>query len=154
MTRHVKRPRSMHKTKIVTSLVSRTVAKAEGLKHYFTGTSCVRGHIVRRLVSNRGCTACRRENDRARYSFNRPKERQRSLDYQRRHITPTRPCPPTCEMCDRPPKTRALHLDHDHKTGKFRGWLCQSCNTTLGRFGDNETGLLNALDYLRRANVA
>ena len=28
-------------------------------------------------------------------------------------------------------------LDHNHKNGKVRGWLCESCNTGIGRFDDN-----------------
>jgi len=27
---------------------------------------------------------------------------------------------------------RRLSLDHDHKTGKFRGWLCANCNSAAG----------------------
>ena len=33
-----------------------------------------------------------------------------------------------CEICE---KEKKLCLDHDHKTGLFRGWLCFSCNTKL-----------------------
>ena len=39
--------------------------------------------------------------------------------------------------------------DHDHSTGLTRGVLCVKCNTALGVLGDNEEGLLRALDYLR-----
>ncbi len=39
-------------------------------------------------------------------------------------------------------------LDHEHDTGKFRGWLCHSCNTGLGLFRDSETNLKNAIKYL------
>ena len=28
-------------------------------------------------------------------------------------------------------------LDHDHKTGKARGWICDPCNVSLGNFQDN-----------------
>ncbi len=43
-----------------------------------------------------------------------------------------------------------MHLDHDHTTGKFRGWLCNCCNRAFGMLGDTISGLERALDYLRR----
>lgn len=39
-------------------------------------------------------------------------------------------------------------LDHCHETGKFRGWLCQTCNRGLGSFGDSAERLRKAIDYL------
>lgn len=62
-----------------------------------------------------------------------------------------RPCPAVCECCGRPPKKLALSLDHCHRTGKFRGWLCTACNPAIGALGDNVEGLLRAVRYLRRA---
>ena len=43
-------------------------------------------------------------------------------------------------------------LDHDWKTGLFRGWICHKCNRALGMFGDNLDTLKRAFDYLRRHN--
>lgn len=40
--------------------------------------------------------------------------------------------------------------DHDHKTGKFRGVLCNSCNSGLGYFQDNPELLQKAIQYLSR----
>ena len=40
-------------------------------------------------------------------------------------------------------------LDHDHKTGKFRGWLCNKCNSALGLLGDNINYIQRALKYLK-----
>ena len=56
-----------------------------------------------------------------------------------------------CEICGRVPgdDERALHIDHDHKTGRFRGLVCNNCNGGLGRFKDNPEFLLAAADYLR-----
>ena len=43
-----------------------------------------------------------------------------------------------------------LHMDHDHKTGDFRGWLCNSCNLTLGLLGDSEAKIRGLSGYLKR----
>lgn len=40
-------------------------------------------------------------------------------------------------------------VDHCHETLRLRGLLCSGCNTGLGALGDNETGLLRALAYVR-----
>jgi len=39
-----------------------------------------------------------------------------------------------CNICNKPISGRSLHLDHDHKTGLFRGWLCYRCNVNFGWF--------------------
>jgi hypothetical protein len=36
-----------------------------------------------------------------------------------------------CAICGGKPRTKNLHVDHDHKTGKVRGLLCSSCNSRL-----------------------
>lgn len=53
-----------------------------------------------------------------------------------------------CALCDRSGEVARLVLDHDHETGRVRGWLCMPCNTGLGRLGDNSAGLMRALLYL------
>lgn len=40
-----------------------------------------------------------------------------------------------CALCN---KKRYLVLDHDHDTGKARGYLCRGCNTKLSGFDDVE----------------
>lgn len=44
----------------------------------------------------------------------------------------------------------SFHVDHDHKTGKIRGILCQACNVTLGKMMDSPALLRQAADYLER----
>jgi hypothetical protein len=56
-----------------------------------------------------------------------------------------------CAICRR---RRPLHTDHCHATGKFRGLLCKTCNTGLGKLGDTRIALARAAAYLRKAKAA
>jgi len=51
-----------------------------------------------------------------------------------------------CCICEE--KTE-LVVDHDHKTGKVRGLLCQPCNRSLGFMKENVRSLENAIRYLK-----
>lgn len=133
---------------------ARHAAKQAGEKTYFTGEPCVRGHVSARQTTTRKCIECRREEDRAWYHNNKDEARRLSRERRRKKLpAPTRPEPLACEMCSGPPTARTLHLDHDHRTGIFRGWLCHYCNTNLGRFGDSIAGLMRAVEYLRRSGA-
>ncbi len=57
-----------------------------------------------------------------------------------------------CALCEQTPEAdgRRLCVDHDHKTNIIRGLLCLGCNKAIAKLGDNETGLLRALTYVRR----
>lgn len=56
-----------------------------------------------------------------------------------------------CAICKTPQEklSSRLHVDHDHKTGKIRGLLCQKCNHGLGQFNDNPKLLHMAIKYLK-----
>jgi hypothetical protein len=47
--------------------------------------------------------------------------------------------------------TSKVVLNHDHQTGKPSGWICDSCNTGLGRFKDDPEVLRSAIEYLEEA---
>ena len=58
-----------------------------------------------------------------------------------------------CLICHRIPDKK-LFIDHNHKTGKVRGLLCQNCNLMIGNAGEDINILLSGIEYLRRnANV-
>src|SRR6266568_100461 len=44
---------------------------------------------------------------------------------------------------------KGLHVDHDHKTGEFRGLLCPGCNVAVGMAGENPQRLLGLVEYLK-----
>ena len=63
--------------------------------------------------------------------------------------------PELCPVCGRKPVggTRGkgrMCIDHCHKTGKIRGWLCDDCNVALGRVDDRIDILKNLIKYLRK----
>lgn len=43
-----------------------------------------------------------------------------------------------CAICGATPKTRRLHTDRDHKTGRVRGLLCHRCNRALPQWVTRE----------------
>lgn len=57
-----------------------------------------------------------------------------------------RPRPESCELCGNEARTV---FDHCHTTGKFRGWLCDRCNRTLGQVKDSAELLLMMMEYLK-----
>ena len=57
-----------------------------------------------------------------------------------------------CPICERRTIvgiTARIVRDHDHRTGKGREWICQTCNTGLGAFKDDITILKRAIEYLK-----
>lgn len=56
-----------------------------------------------------------------------------------------------CAICNKEescPKHKYLSIDHDHKTGKIRGLLCNKCNKAIGLLDDNPKILHSAINYL------
>jgi hypothetical protein len=57
-----------------------------------------------------------------------------------------------CAICRKPPGNeprKRLHVDHDHRTGKVRGLLCQICNMRVGTL-ETFPMVKKALAYLEK----
>jgi hypothetical protein len=87
-----------------------------------------------RLRTNTNCKECQRKRSKERSLLKNVRP-----EYGRK-----------CECCGKP-VTENWQLDHDHKTGKFRGWLCKKCNTGIGLIGDDISGTIKVLVYLLKA---
>lgn len=55
-----------------------------------------------------------------------------------------------CEICGAVLSPKAMHVDHDHVTGKRRGVLCRLHNVMLGMAHDNPEELLGGIEYLAK----
>lgn len=57
----------------------------------------------------------------------------------------------TCAICGVELSTNDpnVHLDHCHKTGKIRAFLCGNCNRGIGSFHDSTLKLEQAIQYLQ-----
>jgi hypothetical protein len=70
-----------------------------------------------------------------------------NLDQYRLMLTLQNNCCAICKV-HKDTFTNALHVDHNHITGKVRGLLCLSCNRALGLLKDNKDLFLSAANYL------
>lgn len=148
---------------------TRSEARMAGAKHYWTGLPCSKGHITFRHITGT-CIDCAKMAVK-RWAERNPEEgKRRAAAWQHNNRERARirfrnwrrkkegipdapyPAPDNCENCARVFKSgHDCHLDHDHKTGKFRGWLCNRCNRGLGYFGDTLEGMKQGVSYLERA---
>ena len=137
--------------------MTRIESIALGLKRYSTNKPCGRGHIAERYVRNKSCVTCSQEDQTNRkprpnwYKLN--PEKGLAIGRRYRGVPePTRPRPDRCEVrgCLPGNGKGGLVPDHDHITGKFRGWACLTCNTGLGKLGDTIESVETVLHYLRK----
>lgn len=96
------------------------------------------------------CKSCRRV-----YRLNKNDRWERHLKYKFK-ITPDhyfnmlRQQGGSCKICLKSAHTfsKKLCVDHCHTSGKIRGLLCDSCNVSIGRMGDNIENFKRAIKYL------
>lgn len=52
-----------------------------------------------------------------------------------------------CPLCQE--YSEKLVYDHDHKTDRIKGKICQNCNSSLGFAKDNTDTLKRMIEYLK-----
>jgi hypothetical protein len=87
---------------------------------------------------NRSYMAKRTPEQKARYW-------EKVVENRRKRMGVDRPKPDTCEVCG---EGGRIVFDHCHNSNKFRGWLCNGCNSALGHVKDNSELLRKLADYL------
>lgn len=92
------------------------------------------------IVGRSRCQVCRTK-----------QERSRLVSTYGAQAADARSAADSCALCF---KSFDLCIDHDHRTGVFRGILCRPCNRALGLLKDSPEILERALPYLRGGGQA
>lgn len=130
---------------------------------HFNGKPCrTCGETLRYEHGSKQCVACSR---RVKYAYNKSEHGKRmnrnrellksygiSIDQFEAMF---RLANGKCEICNIELKPKgwskdSVAIDHNHKTGKVRGILCNSCNRGIGHFFDDVDILNNSVKYLEK----
>jgi transcription elongation factor Elf1 len=96
------------------------------------------------IIRRPSCNKCRTTIDKR-----APKTKQaKQMEKQKPKIGEPFMCP-ICRKRSIVGITAKIVADHDHHTGNIRAFICDSCNTGLGRFKNGENYLMNAVDYIK-----
>lgn len=99
-------------------------------------------------VRRPSCRKCRSDIDKRAPKTSQAKEIARKKPQQG---TPFK-CP-ICRKRSIVGVTAKIVADHDHHTGNIRDFICDSCNTGLGRFKNGENYLMNAVNYIKERDT-
>ena len=77
---------------------------------------------------------------------------RKDLAHIRRIVGAAPPIGTPCWACKEVPRdNKRLCCDHDHKTGRFRGWLCGKCNRSIGLMNESKENCIRIYEYLCNA---
>ena len=81
--------------------------------------------------------------------------KESKIRYKLKKVAPDKPeiCPICCKKPEEFTVPYKWHLDHDPETKRFRGWLCEDCNRSMGVLGDTIESIVRALNYLLAAKT-
>lgn len=100
------------------------------------------------VVRRPSCRRCRTDIDKRAPKTKQAKEMEKNK--------PKKGEPFECPICRKRSivgVTAKIVADHDHHTGNIRDFICDSCNTGLGRFKNGENYLMNALNYIKERDT-
>lgn len=96
------------------------------------------------VVRRPSCTKCRTTIDKRAPKTQQAKKMEKSKPKKGEDFL----CP-ICQKRSIVGVTAKIVADHDHHTGNIRDYICDSCNTGLGRFKNGENYLMNAVNYIK-----
>ena len=99
-----------------------------------------------RLVRRGECKSCR--------SWKKPISQKKKKEFIKNNPRPTVGKDFHCPVCDKIKpviNNKSVVLDHDHETGKIRGYVCLPCNTGMGNLRDNKNILIRAVKWITGA---
>ena len=117
-------------------------------------------HVRRATKDGRAgiCRPCCREYDRSRYYADGSRRYTRTAYLRRKYGISTNEYDAmhkaqggVCAICQLSSSGSRLAVDHCHSSGAVRGLLCFDCNSSLGKFRDDEALLARAIEYLQRS---
>ena len=100
------------------------------------------------VVRRPSCKKCRTNIDK------RPPRTKQAKEMEK--MKPKKGEPFQCPICTKRSivgVTAKIVADHDHHTGNIRDFICDSCNTGLGRFKNGENYLMNAVNYIKEKDT-
>lgn len=116
----------------------------------YEGRPCKLGHTTR-FTASANCVECnkisaQKRKDQAKYKRIEKEYGLTKEEYARFVLVNGG----ACAIClEKPTRKSAMHVDHCHKTGRLRGFLCSRCNQALGLMRDNIDLLKKAIEYLK-----
>ena len=99
--------------------------------------------IAGKVVRRGECKECR--------SWKRSIPVHEKLSYEKSHPVPSIGEPFFCPVCEHTfirQFPNDVVLDHNHKTGEIRGWICRMCNNSMGMMEDDVNILRRAINWL------
>ena len=99
-------------------------------------------------VRRPSCIRCRTDIDKRAIKTQQAKQMEKKR--------PKKGSPFKCPICQKrliAGITAKIVADHDHHTGNIRDFICESCNTGLGRFKNGKNCLKNAVIYIEERDT-